>query len=449
MAPAGNPALADSSEPAWRTIVLKGATVPQLIGSFRSHLEVFALHDGHLTPIPFQVDKLLPNGRYVLPDGPEPAADDGRQILGRDDEIAMMLSDLGDHASPPPRELPSDALEIEVLDTARGTRRYAYIAAVPSPRLSRISYVRYDPALNTVEGESYRMTFRADFPTGLVLRDNDGNFSPSLIENSQLQVTARILRLFKLRLGVKGMTSRVVGWHQGPIRLIRRVSHSVKLIFGIKTPPVLSEEIFYRDRAKDSLVARVPWMPRLFFAHVRLRAWFDFNRPDGLSLSWPGDEVATPRARGGTRCLDGSRAERSAGGKMARSPRLRQNRDAHLRAVVRSRAPASPALLLRGSRRRRQRLLDASGLYGRRAANRVSDDRVGKSRSRNSSGRFHTARSARFGGPRRGSTRTRRAANCERPRRATLVLRLLADRSELTQQRHDLAREPYRIFVVR
>ena len=51
---------------------------------------------------------------------------------------------------------------------------------------------------------------------------------------------------------------------------------------------MLSEEIFYRDRAEDSLVARVPWMPRLFFAHVHLRAWFDFNRPEGLSLSWPG-----------------------------------------------------------------------------------------------------------------------------------------------------------------
>lgn len=310
-----SPARADSLSPIWRSIVLKGAAMPQLVGSPKNHLEVLALHVGRLAPIPFQVDEVLPDGRYALPDGPAPLADDSPGILDRDDEVAMMFSDLGDRAWPPPRELPSGALEIEALDAARGVRRYAYIAAVPSPRRSAVSYVSYDPSHSRVEGGAYAMTFRGDFPVGLALKDGRGNLSPSLIDGSQVQAAARVLMLFKLRLNADGMTNRVSAWHGGPIRLIRRVTHSLKLTFGIKSPPVLSEEVFYRDRAEDSFAARVPWVPRLFFTDVRVRAWFDFVGLDGFALSWsgstwhvlaPGAKDAAPAAKDAALAANGS-----------------------------------------------------------------------------------------------------------------------------------------------
>jgi len=52
-------------------------------------------------------------GRYALPDGPEPLSRDSPGILDRDDEVTMMLADLGDRASSLPHKLPPDALEIE------------------------------------------------------------------------------------------------------------------------------------------------------------------------------------------------------------------------------------------------------------------------------------------------------------------------------------------------
>jgi hypothetical protein len=287
---AASPALAGPDSAVWRTIVLKGAALPQLLGSTESQLEVFALRGGHLAPIPFQVDEVLPDGRYALPDGPEPVADDSPGILDRDDEIAMMLSDFGDRASPAARDLHADALEIETLDAASGARRYAYIAAVPSPQISSISYVSYDPAHSSITGASYRMTFRGDFPIGLALTDSRGNLAPSLIEGSQVQVTALVLMLFKLRLNANGVANKVLAWHGGPIRLIRRVSHSVQLVFGIKSPRVLSEESFYREYAEDSFVARVIWLPRLFFSGLRVRTWLDFTGLNGFTLSWSGME---------------------------------------------------------------------------------------------------------------------------------------------------------------
>jgi hypothetical protein len=281
-----SPALANPLQPAWRAIVLKGASLPQLLGDSESHLELLALRGGHLVPIPFQVDEVLLDGRYALTDGPEPLADDSPGILDRDDEIAMMLSDMGERASPPPPELPANALEIETEDAAAHTLRYAYIAAVAAPRLSPVSYVSYDPARSRVDGRSYRMTFRGDFPIGLALRDGRGDFSSSLIEGTQVQVTARVLKLFRLRLDASGVANAVMAWHRGPVRLVRRVGHSVKLLLGIESPRVFSDEIFYRDYAEDSFLARVPWLPRLFFDDVQVRTWLDFAGVENFALGW-------------------------------------------------------------------------------------------------------------------------------------------------------------------
>lgn len=292
------PALAASAAPGWRAIVLKGAAMPQLIGADENHLEVLAIHKGRAAPIPFQVDEVLPDGRYALPEGPEPLLDDSPGILDRDDEVAMMLSDLGDRAGKHDT-LPVGALAIEALDSLSGARRWAYIAAVPAPRRSPVSYVRYQPAESRIDTASYRMTFRGDFPVALALKDDRGEPAPSLIDASEVRVTARVLMIFKLRLSGRGVTNRVLAWHAGPIRLIRRVSHSVKLVFGIRSPQVVSGESFYRDYAEDSFVARVRWVPRVFFGDARVRTWLNFVGIGGFTLSWPGMEAAPLRIGAG------------------------------------------------------------------------------------------------------------------------------------------------------
>ena len=285
----------------------------------------------------------------------------------------MMLSDLGDRASPPPRELPCSALEIETVDAASGAHRYAYIAAVPSPRLSPVSYVSYDPAHSSVEGGSYRMTFRGDFPIGLALKDGRGNLSSSLIEGSQVQMTARVLMLFKLRLSANGVTNRVLAWRGGPIRLIRRVSHSVKLIFGIKSPPVPAK------RSSTAIVRRIP-SPRECYgcracssatcgcAHGSISSGSMASRCRGRGLS--GSRWSRGEERPG-----GEGLARPAGGEMARAQGRRHGRDANLRAVTRFRDTSAPTLLLR---RCGGGCIAASvfGLRGRRAANRILDDRM-------------------------------------------------------------------------
>jgi hypothetical protein len=279
------PALADPPPPSPLTVVIKGAQIPQLLGVAESHLEILALRNRQTVPIPFQVDDVLPDGRYALPERPGPLAANRPGVLDRNDEIAMMFSDCGERVEAG-NELPPGALEVEVLDKPRDARRYAYIAAVQSPRLSPISYVKYDPTEGRIDGAGYRMTFRGDFPVAFALKDRRGEASRSLIKGTAVQVTARVLTFFKMRLNGKGVTNHVIAWRAGPIRLIRRVSHRVKLVFGIRSPRVVSNEVFYRDYAEDSFVARVLWVPRVFFGDVRVQTALDFVGIHGFSLMW-------------------------------------------------------------------------------------------------------------------------------------------------------------------
>ena len=276
-----------SFEAHWQPIVLKGHSLPQLVGTSASRLEVLAVHDGHVEPIPFQVDPVLPDGHYVLSNGAGPAVARGTDALGRDDEIAMMLSDLGDRASAP--NLPSGAMEIEASDPAQPVRRYAYIAAVPSPRRSTVAYVSYDQSHDRIDGGTYRLTLSGDFPIALELKD-DGKLSSSIVEGTEVQATGRVLMLFRIHLSAKGIKNRMLGWRGGPVRVIRRVSHSMKRFLGIQPPPVISDEIFYPESAEDSFSSYVPWIPRLFFSDVRARAWLDFVGLENFAISWPDAE---------------------------------------------------------------------------------------------------------------------------------------------------------------
>jgi hypothetical protein len=272
----------------WEALILKGAQLPTLIGASESYFEVLAVRDRKLEPIPFQVDEVLPDGSFALPDGPEPSADDSPGVLDTDDEVAMMISDLGARAKTDTAGMPPGALEIEMEDPLTAERRYAYIAAVTHPRLSHARYVDYDPKLERVEGKYYRMSFSNDFPTDLAIQDRMYERTPSLIARAQVHVSAKVLTFFDFNITRYDISNELLAWRVGPVRIIRRLSHSVRLIFGIQSPRVTSEEFFYRDYAEEPFKATVVWVPRVLFGNVRVRTYVDFVRLRGFTLMCSG-----------------------------------------------------------------------------------------------------------------------------------------------------------------
>ena len=111
----------------WQPLIVKGAQVSQLCKRPISQLEVFAMRGASIEPIPFQVDQVNPDVSYALSEGPEPKASVHPGVLDTRDEIAMMIADLGERATPN-ASIPPGALEIEMTDPLGGHNLYAYIA---------------------------------------------------------------------------------------------------------------------------------------------------------------------------------------------------------------------------------------------------------------------------------------------------------------------------------
>src|SRR5437016_2509917 len=86
--------ISDASPRTWQPLIVKGSQVAALVGMRIDGIEVLAMGRTGLEPIPFQVDEVLPDGRYALPDGPDPVADDSPGIVDPNDEIVLMISDM-------------------------------------------------------------------------------------------------------------------------------------------------------------------------------------------------------------------------------------------------------------------------------------------------------------------------------------------------------------------
>ncbi len=289
------PARAVASARVWEPLVVKGALLQPLLGKAEAHLEVLAVHNRHLVPIPFQVDERLPDGHYALGHGPHPVASDHPGRLGAYDEMALMVSDLGNRADASDG-LPKGALEMDVADPLGGRDRYAYIAAVARPVRSPVSYVSYDPVTERIETDNYRLGLTHEFPTDFALQTAMGQHHRNLIRGFQMETRARVFMLVPMHLTEADVSNQVLAYKTGPIRIIREQSHRVRLILKLHSPRVTSYEFLSRDEIDTPFTIYLPWMPNLIFHGIHVRTDMAFRRLSGEQVTWSAPSGGIVRA---------------------------------------------------------------------------------------------------------------------------------------------------------
>lgn len=277
-----------ASARSWEPLIIKCVKVSSLIGGKISHLEVLAVHGGKLEPIPFQVDLRTPDGRFVLPNGPK-GSNENRGTLTPYDEVSMMISDLGPRLEASAvSKLPLGALEIDVHDPLGGPDRYCYIATVNHPRRTSKRYIVYDPKTYRIETDRYRLSFTNDFPSYYSQQTRMYEDGPNMIDKFKVRVSARILKIFPFHMTENDVHNHLLAWKAGPIRIIRRLSHSVRLILGIHSPRVTSVDLFYRNFGENPFKVNFPWVPRLIFGDIHVRLFIAFRNLKGYKLTWSG-----------------------------------------------------------------------------------------------------------------------------------------------------------------
>lgn len=269
----------------WQPLIIKGSQLPQLCKRPPNQFEVLARRDSKLVPIPFQIDQINSDGSYILPERPEPVASSHPAMLDAKDELVMMIADLGERAKSNVA-LPSDALEIEMSDPLGGPPRYAYVATDAHPARSPLHYVEYDAAKNIVETDRYRFGYSHGVPTDYAPQSHAHENGPNLLDRFKIRIRATVLKVFHFNVTEDKVDNRLVAWKAGPVRVVRLVTHSVRVAFGIRSPEVANYDFFYRDCVENPFKVRFPWVPRVLFGDIKVRLDLDFTGLDGYALSW-------------------------------------------------------------------------------------------------------------------------------------------------------------------
>ncbi len=267
-----------------RVVAMEGRQLEALVGQPVSQLRMWVYQEDEERPIPFQVDACDADGRLVVSALGERADD---RPLGEQSVLLFAASDAGERRLGP---LSAGVTEIEIVKPGDDASRWAYIGrADGTVALSRHDYVSYDPQTDTVNAERYTVRF----PHGLVeffcIADVAGHNTANLIDRWKIRVEARFLwGLLKFRRNEEDVAENVVGYTDGPIRVVRRSRLKTEVGRGISSPEGTADEYFYGDHYGGPNEIRIPFKLARLFGDVEVRIYLDFRNLRGFEVTAEG-----------------------------------------------------------------------------------------------------------------------------------------------------------------
>ena len=243
-------------------VVLRGQDTLPMLGLALSGFRLFSFQADRLAPIPFQIDEIDAEGLYVLPQGREPNRDTGRRgrekeldgALDGNDELVCMADDLGDRIDR--SAWPAGAkrgVEIEVTDPKGLGRGWAYLFwfETPPPESPR-DYVRYSPEEDRIHAASFTLGYSPEgdlvYTTYVAVTPDGFGCNEDLLDRINIRFSATVLiRGITFSRNEDDFVSFVIAYKDGPVRVMRRVANSMRLVVGLKTPKIIAYSMYYRD----------------------------------------------------------------------------------------------------------------------------------------------------------------------------------------------------------
>lgn len=212
-------------------IVMKGKQLPTLLNKPVVDYSVMAVHNGKLSPIPYQFDdKNIRGLTYV--EGAKLAVDGKAGVLEENDELVFMYKDMGIKTDAQLQTLSSGKIISELEITEKGSSRYAYVVAGNTERSDK-TYTHYDIKTGLVDTESYTLQLN---PKNLliwsdwIIKGFTGTASaPNILDTMKVRV--------KAKLGFIGATlhnglvpAKTLAVKNGPVRTIIEADASVSIL---------------------------------------------------------------------------------------------------------------------------------------------------------------------------------------------------------------------------
>jgi len=286
-------------------VIVPVKKIKSLFGGAAAGLRIFAMQEGELKLIPFQVDERDPDGEFIYTEGPEANAPDkddkqfrkGRPdgaLLDANDEIVFMVRDAGD-------QITSDYLfpedpevwELILNDPLTGALGWVYLAvykeAAKAPAPSPLAYIQFDPKTEQVRTPSYHVKYgnNAFFNLDYL---SMSPWQPGSNEPFALNQDDNLLDRLKIRVNITGLggrltlfnrneediRSRFLAYKTGPVRVLSKIANNVNLMLGIRAPSITISPVFTSYHLDVPFRLWIPFKIGRFVSSVELRTSMDF-----------------------------------------------------------------------------------------------------------------------------------------------------------------------------
>jgi hypothetical protein len=261
-------------------IVFAGNKIPALKGGALVSQTLYARSDGSWKPIPFQVDEKTPDGKYAFATwlNGKPLKDDG--LWDANDELVFMAADMGDRAGEV--QWPDKAtrgFEITATDPDDGGKAYAYLFEFSgNAPVCPTDYIRYDVKGMAIDSVDYYVGDDPKAPISIgkfQIKPAFGGSGVDVADRLKIRVKAKVVGGFELDRTEEDFNVRIMGYTDGPVRVIRHTRTWQDLFWNIPSPSSYQTTVYYRNQMIFPITIEVPFDMSLFFRDLQLRVSVD------------------------------------------------------------------------------------------------------------------------------------------------------------------------------
>jgi len=274
-------------------VEVPAARLRDLKGTPVGRLGLIASRAGRGRPIPFQVDQRTGH-KLALPEGSQPTRAERPGVVGGDDLVVFMACDAGERMAAADVEksagetAPSLWREIRLDDPLDHREGFVYLVVADGPPESSARYVAYDGRGDLVSTARYRVGLVDALPNYFALV-SDGTVGPNLLDGLRLRADATLLAdLAHWTLDEQRGEHQLVAWKSGPVRVVRRSLHQVRLGLGIHLTAARAHSYFYPRHVFGPGSMKLPISPGWVFREITAFGGADFRDLRGWRYHAPG-----------------------------------------------------------------------------------------------------------------------------------------------------------------
>ncbi len=261
-------------------MIIKGDLLPSMHGLQIENFRLFA-HDGNgFIVIPFQIDERDAEGAFVYSEGEVAGTDVDNGLFDYNDELVFMAQDSGGQVARTEwTRKGKKGVEILITDpldvTKQGWAYLVYFSETPPP-LSEIDYVTYHPEQEEIHSAFYTLGYSQGAPlyNDLSYKKQAGGNGEDFLDRIKIRISVKtLLNLFSIFKTEEDMRAKVVGWKDGPVRVLRNTQNFLRIFFNLAEPSILSVSEYYSRVMYTPVRLTIPFNLKWVFNSFGINDW--------------------------------------------------------------------------------------------------------------------------------------------------------------------------------